>query len=104
MRKTSAMAGVIAEAPEALSDQINVALFFGSVARGIETGEAMSMSCSSGRVSPRVKWGTDATDAGDRSGPIMEGMSCDNASATAVTRPLVTLEGNQLGHRIRLDE
>lgn len=37
LRKTSGMADVIAEALEALSDHINAALIFGSVARGTET-------------------------------------------------------------------
>jgi hypothetical protein len=48
--------------------------------------------------------GTDATAAGDRGGPIVEGMSCDNASTTAVTRALVTFEGNQFDYRIHLEE
>jgi hypothetical protein len=168
------MADVIAEAREALSEPIHAALIFGSVARRIETGEAMPVSCSSARtvrrgnswrwkssegilasgVARELKreksvrhgrvcrqedlpdrrreracgawryelradyagslrtrvhgdsnagervdhsrpschrvWGTDATTAGGRGGPIVEGMSCDNASTTAVTRALVT--------------
>ena len=43
-------------------------------------------------IVPLAKWGTDATAAGDREGPIMEGVSCDNASASAVTRPLAAFE------------
>lgn len=37
-------------------------------------------------------------------GPIMEGMSCDNASATAVTRPLAAFEEISLIIEIHFDE